>query len=105
MKTFDHPSVLPLLGICIDYDDEDVLKVVMPFMSNGDLRNFLKSNRLTPNNTSEYSEVKCNICTDAFWLYQRHEHYYIHSYIITTKPTLLLQSYVFMYIISYIVLL
>ena len=59
MKTFHHPNVLPLLGVCIDYDDEDVLKVVLPFMVNGDLRNFLKSNRLTLNNTCEYSEVKC----------------------------------------------
>ena len=58
MKTFHHPNVLPLLGVCIDYDD-DVLKVVLPFMVNGDLRNFLKNNRLTLSNTCEYSEVKC----------------------------------------------
>ena len=59
MKTFYHPNVLPLLGVCIDYADEDVLKVVLPFMVNGDLRNFLKNNRLTLSNTCEYSEVKC----------------------------------------------
>ena len=57
MKTFHHPNVLPLLGVCIDYDDEDVLKIVIPFMANGDLRNFLKSNRVAPNNTHEYPEV------------------------------------------------
>ena len=57
MKTFHHPNVLPLLGVCIDYDDEDVLKVVMPFMSNGDLRNFLKNNRVSPNNIKEYPKV------------------------------------------------
>ena len=58
MKTVHHPNVLPLLGVCIDYDDEDVLKVVIPFMVNGDLRNFLKNNRVAPNNTQEYPEVQ-----------------------------------------------
>ena len=57
MKTFHHPNVLPLLGVCIDYDDEDVLKIVIPFMANGDLRTFLKDSRISPNNTEEYSEV------------------------------------------------
>ena len=59
MKTFHHPNVLPLLGVCIDYDDEDVLKIVMPFMANGDLRTYLKDSRVSPNNTQEYPEV-CN---------------------------------------------
>ena len=57
MKTFHHPNVMPLLGVCIDYDDEDVLKIIIPFMVNGDLRYFLKDNRVTPNNTHEYPEV------------------------------------------------
>ena len=61
MKTFHHPNVLPLLGVCIDYDDEDVLKAVMPFMANGDLRTFLKNNRVTPSNTSQYSNVSSQI--------------------------------------------
>ena len=61
MKTFHHPNVLPLLGVCIDYDDEDMLKIVMPFMANGDLRTFLKINRVTPNNTSQYSNVSQQI--------------------------------------------
>ena len=60
MKTFCHPNVLPLLGVCIDYDDEDVLKIVIPFMANGDLRNFVKINRVSPNNTHEYPKV--SIC-------------------------------------------
>ena len=59
MKTFHHPNVLPLLGVCIDHDDEDILKVVMPFMANGDLRTFLKDSRVSPNNTQEYPKV-CN---------------------------------------------
>ena len=61
MKTFDHPNVLPLLGVCIDYDDEDVLKIVMPFMANGDLKTFLKDSRVSSTNTHEYPKV-CKIC-------------------------------------------
>ena len=57
MKNFDHPNVLPLLGIRVDYDDEDVLKVVIPFMANGDLKTFLKNKRVAPSNTHEYSKV------------------------------------------------
>ena len=60
MKTFHHPNMLPLLGVCIDYDDEDVLKIVMPFMANGDLKIFLKDSRVSPNNTHEYPKV-CNV--------------------------------------------
>ena len=58
MKAFHHPNVLPLLGVCIDYDDEDVLKIVIPFMANGNLRHFLKNSRLSPYNTHEYPAVR-----------------------------------------------
>ena len=57
MKAFHHPNVLPLLGVCIDYDDDDVLKIVIPFMVHGDLRTFLKESRVSPNNTHEYPKV------------------------------------------------
>ena len=57
MKTFNHPNVLPLLGMRIDHGDEDAIKMVIPFMANGDLRNFLKNSRVSPNNTRDYPEV------------------------------------------------
>ena len=44
MKKFDHPNVLSLLGVCIDTDD--VLKLILPFMDHGDLRNFLIRSRV-----------------------------------------------------------
>ena len=59
MKEFNHSNVLPLLGVCIDYDDNDVIKIVMPFMANGDLKTFLKDNRISPNNIQKYPKV-CN---------------------------------------------
>ena len=66
MKTFHHPNVLPLLGVCIDYNDQDMLKIIMPFMANGDLKTFLKDSRITPNNTQEYPKV-CNTYLIATW--------------------------------------
>jgi len=65
MKGFHHPNVLPLLGVCVDYDDDDdVLKIVMPFMAHGDLKTFLKEKRVSPNNTHDYPKVhtQCLFC-------------------------------------------
>ncbi|XP_065909293.1 uncharacterized protein [Dysidea avara] len=69
MKGFHHPNVLPLLGVCVDYDDDDVIKIVIPFMAHGDLRTFLKKSRVSPNNTHEYpkdlpEEVLKRMCLD-----------------------------------------
>jgi len=58
MKSFHHPNVLPLLGVCVDHNDDDVLKIVIPFMAHGDLRTFLKKSRVSLNNTHEYPKVK-----------------------------------------------
>ena len=57
MKKLDHPNVLSLLGVCIDPDDEDMLKLVLPFMDRGDLRNFLLRSRVDPSNTKEFTKV------------------------------------------------
>ena len=40
MKDFDHPNVLTILGICIDSGATPY--VVMPFMSHGSLKSYLK---------------------------------------------------------------
>ena len=61
MKGFHHPNVLPLLGVCVDYDDDDMIKIVIPFMAHGDLRTFLKESRVSPNNTHEYPKVPSHI--------------------------------------------
>ena len=57
MKLFDHPNVLQLLGVCVDSNDEDMLRAVLPYMANGDLRNFLRQKRADRTNTSEYANV------------------------------------------------
>jgi len=61
MKNFDHPNVLKLLGVCVDSSDDDMLKAILPYMANGDLKNFLKQSRVGPAKTSEFANV-CMVC-------------------------------------------
>ena len=41
MKQFDHPNVLCLLGVSVY---EDIPCVILPFMSNGDLKTYMRKN-------------------------------------------------------------
>ena len=42
MKQFDHPNVLSLLGVSLY---EDIPCVILPFMSNGDLKTYMRKNQ------------------------------------------------------------
>ena len=57
MKNFNHPNILPLLGVCVNCNDDDVFRIILPFMANGDLRSFLKCNRVEPTNNDELNNV------------------------------------------------
>ena len=57
MKLFHHDNVLQLLGVCVDPNDDKMLKVILPYVPNGDLNNFLKQKRADPANTSEFANV------------------------------------------------
>ena len=43
MQNFDHPNVLPLIGVCLDGGPAPY--IIMPFMTNGSLLSHLKENR------------------------------------------------------------
>ena len=43
MGNLSHPNVMPLIGVCID--EEHGMSIVMPFMANGSLLAYLKSER------------------------------------------------------------
>ncbi|XP_065909680.1 tyrosine-protein kinase receptor UFO-like [Dysidea avara] len=69
MKRLDHPNVLPLLGVCVDPDSDDLFKIILPFMANGDLRSFLKQSREDPTSIEEYKRninesLLLNVCLD-----------------------------------------
>ena len=43
MSKFDHPNVLPLIGVCLDGGPAPF--IIMPFLMNGSLLAYLKKNR------------------------------------------------------------
>ena len=43
MKDFQHPNVMSLIGVCLDA--EPGVSIVMPFMANGSLLDYLKRER------------------------------------------------------------
>ena len=43
MKWFQHENVMTLIGICIDFGENPY--IIMPFMANGSLLNYLKKER------------------------------------------------------------
>ena len=43
MKNFNHPHVLKLLGVCVPSHENPM--VVLPYMSNGDLRSYVKDKK------------------------------------------------------------
>ena len=45
MQEFHHPHVMSLIGVCLDAGAG--VSVVMPYMSNGSLLNYLKKERET----------------------------------------------------------
>ena len=44
MSSFDHPNVLSLIGVCLDFGQAPC--IVMPFMARGSLLSYLKKERL-----------------------------------------------------------
>ena len=43
MKNLHHPNVMPLIGVCLDASKG--ISIVMPFMANGNLLDYLKKER------------------------------------------------------------
>ena len=57
MKEFDHPNIVGLLGVCFDTPD-GYPYLILPFMANGNIRDYLKAKRAHPTNTA----VLPNVC-------------------------------------------
>ncbi|XP_065910799.1 tyrosine-protein kinase receptor TYRO3-like isoform X2 [Dysidea avara] len=52
MKILDHPNVLPLIGVSIDSDS--IPAMVLPFMANGDLKDYLLSKRVSEDDVDTF---------------------------------------------------
>ncbi len=57
MKDFSHPNILGLAGVCFDTPD-GVPYILLPFMANGSLKDFLKKKRTHVINVDILPEVK-----------------------------------------------
>ncbi len=57
MKDFRHPNILELAGVCFDTPD-GVPFIILPFMANGSLKDFLKKKRTHVINVDTLPEVK-----------------------------------------------
>ena len=57
MKDFSHPNILGLAGVCFDTLD-GVPYILLPFMANGSLKDFLKTKRTHVTNVDILPEVK-----------------------------------------------
>ena len=62
MKDFSHAHILGLLGVCFDTPDSCPY-IVMPFMTNGNMKSFLKSKRVHVIDVDTYPEV----CVRQAW--------------------------------------
>ena len=58
MLEFHHPNVLNLIGVCFDCEDQ-VPVIVLPLMTNGDLRMFLLEKHKLLKPKKAYPEVCC----------------------------------------------
>ena len=61
MKDFQHPNILGLTGVCFDTLD-GVPFIILPFMANGSLKDYLKSKRTHITNVNTLPEV-CHLST------------------------------------------
>ena len=53
MLSFDHPNVMSLIGLCLD---TGVPLIIMPFMANGSVLDYVKSHRDDLHFTSDSGE-------------------------------------------------
>ena len=56
MKRFDHLNIVGLLGVCFDTPD-GYPYLVLPFMANGNIRDYLKGKRVHLSDTDTLPEV------------------------------------------------
>ena len=56
MKDFNHPNVLGLTGVCFDTPDGYPF-LILPFMVNGSLKDYLKKQRVHVTDVDTYPKV------------------------------------------------
>ena len=67
MKDFFHPNIMPLIGVCLDAGTG--ISMVMPYMANGSLLDYVKKERtdISMDLTSNQNQV-CKPDKNRFWI-------------------------------------
>ena len=63
MLSFKHPNVMSLIGLCLD---GEMPLLIMPFMSNGNVLEYVKQNKYVLHISKEATEVE--VCAYTFLL-------------------------------------
>ena len=79
MKSFDHPNVLGLVGMCLN-SPNGVPLMVLPFMANGNLKKYLQQARRYEM-IDQYPEASFNGSIDFVYMYIYNINYIIYIYI------------------------
>ena len=68
MLSFDHPNVMSLIGVCLD---GEMPLLIMPFMSNGSVLDYIKHHKeeLLFGNEIEEDKVKIQVPVKVFFMY------------------------------------
>ena len=74
MKRFSHRNIVGLLGVCFD-TPEGYPYLVLPFMTNGNIRDYLRERRVHETDTASIPDVRA-----FFPIHLSHplQHAYIH---------------------------
>ena len=68
MKDFNHPNVLGLTGVCFDTPDGYPF-LIIPFMVNGSLKDYLRNSRVNLKNVDTYPKVSGQVQnSDYAWV-------------------------------------
>ena len=69
MLSFEHPNVMPLIGVCLD---GEMPLLIMPFMSNGSLLEYVKHNKeeliLGSDTYKEVSSILCRYSSNNLYI-------------------------------------
>ena len=87
MQDFNHPHIMPLIGVCYDTG----VGVVMPFMGNGSVLQYLKKEReqLQLSEEADIEEVSSHPYSVIIILYRRTSvHGLINDCVLRVLPTL-----------------
>ena len=65
MKHFDHPNVMTLIGVCVSIGGGPA--IVMPFMENGSLLNYLRRDKknITIKDDQDLETVSCKLLLEC----------------------------------------